>query len=197
MGRALLIVAAAAVLVIVWHGHPGIRYPPGVLAPDEPEQAMLAASDSWQRGAYRIEPLARYDITARVLSTRRYWMGRESNVAPIDFAVAWGAMSDQAILDQFRFHQGSRHLYYRLRGCRMPLPREEVNAHVANMHLIPASDEVGAHLDAVSAGQIVTLGGYLVQVNGPDGFFWKSSLSRTDTGDGACELMWVERLSVR
>jgi hypothetical protein len=197
MGRTLLIAATVVVLITLWHDHTGLRYPPGILVPGEPEQTMLSTSDSWQRGAYRIEPLARYDITARVLDTRSYWMGRDSNVSPIDFAVAWGVMSDQAMLDQFHYSNGSRHLYIRLRGDRLPLPMEEVNAHVANMHLIPASDAVQTQLEAVSTGQIVALGGYLVQVRGPDGFFWKSSLSRTDTGDGACELMWVEQLSVR
>jgi hypothetical protein len=196
MGRILLIAAIAVGLFLIWHHDPAVRYPPGVLVPEEPVQTLLTTSDSWQRGAYRIEPLASYDITARVLSTRSYWMGRDSNVSPIDFAVAWGEMSDQTLVDQFRFSQGSRHLYYRARGP-LTRPLEEIESHVANMHLIPANDDVSAELEAVSAGQIVTMDGYLVQVRGPDGFFWRSSLSRTDTGDGACELMWVERLSVR
>jgi hypothetical protein len=196
MGRTLLIIAAVVGMAVIWRGDPGVRHEPGVLAPDEPVQTMLTTSDSWQRGAYQIEPLARYDITARVLSTRSYWMGRDSNVSPMDFAVAWGEMSDQALIDQFHFSHGSRHLYYRPRGA-MPLPMEEVNSHVANMHLIPASDKVGQQFEEVSAGQVVSMGGYLVQVHGPNGFFWKSSLSRTDTGDGACELMWVEQLSVQ
>jgi hypothetical protein len=31
-------------------------------------------------------------------------------------------------------------------------------------------------------------------VCGPAGFAWNNSLSRTDTGDGACDLFWVEAL---
>ena len=196
MGRALLIAAVAVILVLIWRGDPGVRQPPGILAPGEPLQTTVTASDSWQRGAYQIEPLAGYDITARVLSTRTYWMGRDSNISPVDFAVAWGEMSDQTLIDEFRFSQGSRHLYYRPRGA-MPLPMDEVNAHVANMHLIPASDDISKRLEAVSPGQVVTMDGYLVQVHGPNGFAWKSSLSRTDTGEGACELMWVDQLSVK
>jgi len=37
----------------------------------------------------------------------------------------------------------------------------------------------------------------LVQVNGPDGFTWRSSLSHTDTGAGACELFREENGTVR
>jgi hypothetical protein len=40
----------------------------------------------------------------------------------------------------------------------------------------------------------VTASGYLVDIRGADGFTWSTSLSRTDTGDGACEVFWVERL---
>jgi hypothetical protein len=32
-------------------------------------------------------------------------------------------------------------------------------------------------------------------VDGDDGFTWSSSLSREDTGNGACELIWIEQLS--
>jgi len=31
-------------------------------------------------------------------------------------------------------------------------------------------------------------------VRGAGGFAWSTSLSRTDTGDGACERFWVEAL---
>jgi hypothetical protein len=73
----------------------------------------------------------------------------------------------------------------------------ETNSHVANMHLIPADGSVASRLKEVFAGQVVTHNGYLVQVAFPDGGQWKSSVSRTDAGGGACELMWVQRLAVR
>ncbi len=40
------------------------------------------------------------------------------------------------------------------------------------------------------------MSGYLVDVRGPNGFRWNTSLSRNDTGDGACEIMWIESLAV-
>jgi hypothetical protein len=46
-------------------------------------------------------------------------------------------------------------------------------------------------LRSVAGGDIIELRGYLVEVTAPDGWHWRSSLSRTDSGDGACELMWV------
>jgi hypothetical protein len=36
--------------------------------------------------------------------------------------------------------------------------------------------------------------GYLVKVEAPDCWRWVSSLTRTNIGAGACELVWVEDL---
>mgnify|MGYP003398699190 CR=1 FL=1 len=47
----------------------------------------------------------------------------------------------------------------------------------------------------VREGERIALSGQLVRVEGDDGFRWVSSLSREDTGAGACELIWVEQLS--
>ena len=56
-------------------------------------------------------------------------------------------------------------------------------------------------LHEVSPGERLELpttrGGYLVDVRGPGGFIWNTSLTRDDTGDGACEIVWVETLEVR
>jgi hypothetical protein len=65
---------------------------------------------------------------------------------------------------------------------------------MAQMHVIPADKDVESRLKKLRPGQIVTAHGYLVDVRGPDGFAWNTSLSRTDTGDGACEIFWVEAL---
>jgi len=40
------------------------------------------------------------------------------------------------------------------------------------------------------------MSGYLIEATHPQGVKpWRSSLTRTDTGSGACELMWVEKFS--
>ena len=45
-------------------------------------------------------------------------------------------------------------------------------------------------------GKSLTLRGYLVQAQAPDGWHWRSSLTREDTGGGACELIFVQALEV-
>jgi hypothetical protein len=50
---------------------------------------------------------------------------------------------------------------------------------------------------ADGVASLAPVGGYLVDVSGPRGFQWSTSRTRTDTGDGACEIVWVETLHVR
>lgn len=68
-------------------------------------------------------------------------------------------------------------------------------AHSANMHMIPSSSAVARHLRAVRVGHVVRFAGYLVSARAADGWRWDSSLSREDSGPGACELVWVETVA--
>ena len=42
---------------------------------------------------------------------------------------------------------------------------------------------------------LLTFSGYLIEARAPDGWRWRSSLTREDTGAGACELVWVEQIA--
>jgi hypothetical protein len=144
---------------------------------------------------FQIEPVADYDIRAKVLSAERYRMGREAELSPVDFALGWGPMSDNQITDQLDISQGNRWYQYRWRGAP-PLEPSLIVRTSANTHLIPADDDVKSQLLGVKRGEVVRLKGYLVNVKHADGWAWRSSLSRDDSGAGACELLWVREVSV-
>jgi hypothetical protein len=80
--------------------------------------------------------------------------------------------------------------------AQFPIPRHDIEANSANMHMIPADTIVEDTLKGVRVGQVVRISGYLVEVAGADGWRWRSSLTRDDTGNGACELVWVESVQV-
>jgi hypothetical protein len=61
------------------------------------------------------------------------------------------------------------------------------------MHLIPTSSVLAEKMKNIRAGQIVRIVGQLVEARAPDGWRWTSSLTRNDTGAGACELIRVSR----
>jgi len=51
-------------------------------------------------------------------------------------------------------------------------------------------------IDRVRAGDLVHIRGYLVNAHMPDGGEWRTSTTRSDSGAGACELVWVEDLEI-
>ena len=167
---------------------------PGVLAPDEPVQRELFTSSFHEQNGYRIAPLATFDIRARVILAARYRFGREADLSPVDLVLGWGALSDSNVLKQISFSQSGRAYTWWTKAW--PVPRDMIQSHSANMHMIPANSEIEKQLKSIGPGNMVHLKGLLVEVTSKEGWRWKSSLTRTDTGGGACELIWVESLFV-
>ena len=161
---------------------------------DAPKQGPAKEGLMFMHDAYVIRPLATFDIKARVLSRKRYLLGRESDLAPIDLALGWGQMSDEQILENFSISQSGR--WYWWRADPLPIIRQEVIRSSANMHLIPADDYVARQIKKARRGAIVQFTGYLVEVKGDDGWHWSSSLSREDSGDKACELVYVKDFEI-
>ncbi len=171
-----------------------VSYGPGILAKESPAQDNNVDLSSFAFKDYQVTPLANFHIKAKVLSIENYFLGRESDLSPVDFALGWGNMSDESILDQIQISQSGR--WYRWTVNSFPIPRREIETHSANMHLIPADNEVENMISDARQGDIIELSGYLVKVTGDDGWKWKSSLSRDDTGNHACELIWVESFQI-
>lgn len=160
----------------------------------EPEQTYVIAADSFSYGDYLIKPLADYAATVRVLNTKRYENDREAELAPIDFVFGWGVMADPQVLGDISITQSGR--WYRWQYQTASVSPSEIAQSSSNVHLIPADEEVLTTLYAVEKNDIVQIKGQLVQVSGKNGYHWSSSLSRTDQGAGACEVLWVESLTI-
>jgi hypothetical protein len=99
-------------------------------------------------------------------------------------------MRDDAVLARLDISQSGRWYHYRWRD-EPPLPPAEIVRSSANMHFIPADATTARALAGVRNGDRVRVEGWLVEAVAPDGWTWRSSLTREDTGDGACELIYV------
>ena len=152
-------------------------------------RAPATAVDAESEG-YRITELAPYTETIRVLSLRKYHFGRESDLSPLDIAAGWGPMADPAIYSKFEISQNGR--WYHWHADVFPIPRRDVETHSANIHIVPADPGIASQLSRLHRDDLVRISGSLIQVNTADGWFWKSSLSREDTGQGACELLLLK-----
>ena len=147
-------------------------------------------------GNANLRPLAGFSVEARVLSREDYRFDREADFSPLDLALGWGRMTEDAVLSQLDISQGGRWYRYRWTDAP-PIPVDEIVRSSANMHMIPADDAVAAALRRVERGQRVRIDGWLVEVNAGEGWRWRSSLTREDSGDGACELVFVCAVSVQ
>lgn len=189
-----LLLLAAVLLVLIgavshWHRRP-LHPAAGVLAPNDPLQVDLDHGAKLQRDDVTLTTRAHFDITARVLSREDYSWGADGKLIPEDLALGWGRMSDSAVLAQIDISQSGRFYYWRVQ--QFPIPQREIEQHSANMHLIPADAGVKHQLEQVRQGQVLHLQGFLVDATRADGWRWNTSLTRDDTGAGACELIYVE-----
>lgn len=171
-----------------------IERAPGVLAPRAPLQLPVRQAPI-SVGGFRLEPQARYDIEARVLGVERYRYDGSAKLSPIDFAVGWGPMSDTEVLAHFRITQGAR--FFSIYPGEQAIDLQTALVSAANMHLIPATSDIEKSLRRVRPGHVVRLRGLLVNASRPDGYRWNTSLTRNDSGDGACELFYVESVERR
>lgn len=162
---------------------------PGTLPP-----STALTSSSWRVAQYTVSTLQRFELEARILGREDYYLDRGAKLSPTDLALGWGPMADPEVLRHIAISQGNR--WYFWHAKQLPIERRQIERHSANMHLIPANPSVASTLAGLKPGQRIRLSGQLVRVDGDDGYSWVSSLSREDTGDGACELIWVEQLAV-
>jgi len=194
--RTAVIVALAA--MGLWQGYNNWRLGPlhpadGVIAPDDPQQTALEEAPVTALGRWRLTPQARYDVTARILSREDYHFDPLSDLIPEDLALGWGPMSDNRVLRAFKITQGARFYSWAPRQA-LPIPRQDVIEHSANTHVIPASATVARQLKRLRVGQVVHLTGFLVNGVRDDGAYIRTSLTRSDTGPGSCEVLLVEQV---
>ena len=174
-----------------WHRRP-VPMPAGVLAPYAPVQVDLDHGAQLRHGDVTLTTRAHFDITARVLSRKDYAWGANAKLIPEDLALGWGRMSDNAVLADIQITQSDRFYYWHVK--QFPIPRREIDTSSANMHMIPADAGVKYALEQVRPGEVVHIEGFLVDASRPDGWHWDTSMTRDDTGVGACELIYVESL---
>jgi hypothetical protein len=167
----------------------------GPVAPTEPLQTDLERVSTARHGRWTLTPRAHYEITARILSREDYRFDLLSDLIPEDLALGWGPMSDNRVLNALAITQSVRFYSWRPLNS-LPIPRQEVIEHSANTHVIAADAHVGLQLKRLRVGQVVRLMGSLVDGVRDDGVSIHTSLTRSDSGAGACEVMLVEGVEV-
>ncbi|MCD6330240.1 MAG: hypothetical protein J7M10_07860 [Candidatus Cloacimonetes bacterium] len=144
-------------------------------------------------------PRAKYEITAQVVSKKRYRDGWASKIAPYDFALAWGRLIESEI-SKFIMYSQIKRFYFFTCKWNCPVTQNYIGDHSSNNHLMPANINIFNALKKIKEGNTIQLWGYLVNVEGmcqQTEVNWASSTTREDTGNGACELIYVEKIRLK
>ena len=200
-----IVVVASAVwlLVAFWNRNAiprSVDYR-GELATD-PAQARTrkAPFDARYNGVdYRIEPQYEYELYGMIVSYRHHdgnsRMHRRAgdHLNMLDVCVIWGDNTRHPDLNALDFWNG-------IFTCNVQTrDREAWEAfnmnQLSNNHLISDRDWLRERVEGVRIGDQIRVKGWLASYTGPAGTRGTST-TRTDTGDGACETVYVDEFDV-
>lgn len=152
-------------------------------------------------GHYSVAPRFTYTISGLVVSQHdsSSWLdishakwGDFLNTK--DVCVVWGENLRSGLYARLSYSSGNWTCYAQSRDAETW--NEFRKDQLANNHVLPADSGVARSLADLEVGDEITLNGSLVDYrigNLPDR---KTSTIRTDTGNGACEIVWVKDLQL-
>lgn len=174
----------------------------------EPQQIMLTPEESKKLKVVvkkkdleaAIKPQATYKISARVVAKTPILGDSISELVHYDVGLVWGDLMNDRIYRKMRIHQYQRWLTFQIPTSDKELYSNinYVQTHISNNHLIPANENIAKGIKKLKKYDKVYIEGYLVYCDisykKSQFFAYNSSLSRTDTGNHACEIFYVTKL---
>jgi len=148
---------------------------------------------------YLIEPEYAYDLTGMIVSYRQHEgnsrMHRQANdhLNVADVCVVWGD-NTRSQLQELDFWNGifTCNVFTRNMQAWESFDMDQLS----NNHLISDDDFIRRQVRKVQIGDQIRVRGYLASYSNPDGGKRGTSTTRTDTGDGACETVFVESFRI-
>lgn len=149
---------------------------------------------------YYVDRKFRYELYGLVVSFREHdgdqmlhksW-GDHLNVA--DICVIWSNTAQSPYLNQLDFWNGQF-------TCNVKTRSSEAWAsfdmqQLSNNHLITANPYIRDQISKVKIGDQIVIKGWLSEYGHEQGLIRGTSITRDDTGNGACETIYVEQFQV-
>lgn len=140
-----------------------------------------------------------YSISGRVVGTQNYIKSSWGNIlSPKDVGLSWGFLAREENHKKISWQSSpNRFLYWSTKDMewlRKVGGTGAVNINSSNSHLIPSDEKTEKLISNIDKNDFIRIEGYLVNIRGEKGnkyYTWNSSTSRYDTGDGACEVVYV------
>lgn len=199
----LIAVSFAWLLVSFWNRNElprNIEYVAGIS--NEPAQTATRERPfnvSFNDVEYLIEPEFEYDITGMIVSYRHHdnnsRMHRLANdhLNMLDVCVVWGD-NTASELHKIDFWNGifTCNVFTRDQAAWDSFDMNQLS----NNHLISGDDYIRDRVKDIQVGDQIRVSGFLASYSSAQGGKRGTSTTRTDTGDGACETLYVERFQI-
>ena len=145
---------------------------------------------------------AKYVLTGLVVEKYYYFPYKIQNkICRYDLGVVWGPLLGVDLEGMMTFkNDGQRFLHYKYNtNLTSKLgSKEAVINSLSNNHMIHANDQILKSLRNVKEGDYIRFEGYLVDAyykSAKRSGSWTTSLTRTDHGDGACEVFYLTKIT--
>ncbi len=155
---------------------------------------------------YDLKPLYHYEINGLLvhrLNYKKFSIYSYASVFQEDLCLLWGSNVTNRIYQSpnLTFSQDGRFAYYQWTGTLNFNTTE-----ISNNHLLINSKALEKKLKELNNGDQVKITGFLVDVAARNisstgvekdaGYTWQTSTIRTDTGPGACEIIYVGDIEI-
>ncbi len=178
-----------------------INYVAAIL--DEPVQTVsrkLSFDASYNGVDYLVEPQYEYDLHGMIVSYRhhdgdsRMHLRANDHLNMLDVCVIWGDNTNNSRLNKINFWNG-------IFTCNVKTRDQEAwdsfdMYQLSNNHLISDDQFVRDQVKKIRIGDQIRVQGYLASYGSEKGGTRGTSTTRLDTGDGACETIYVEQFEI-
>ena len=201
---ALFLASAVGLALSWWNGDefaPDMPLDPAI--DEEPRQVEVARPMFVARANehdYQIKPLYEYELTGLVVSFKRFRPGigiherwnDYINVA--DVCVVWGHNASDVDLNAFDFWNLEFTCNY---STRDQVAWEQFNDdQLSNNHLVSDDPSIIAEIGRLRVGDQIHFRGWLSEYGQPGGPMRGTSTTRTDSGNGACETIYLTEFRI-
>lgn len=170
---------------------------------DEPRQTTTRTKpfDAAFNGVdYLVEPEYEYDLAGMVVSYRhhdgnsRMHFLANDHLNMLDVCVVWGDSATSKLLHKIDFWNGifTCNVFTRDSAAWEAFSMEQLS----NNHLISNDEAVRRQVKDIAIGDQIRVRGYLASYSSEQGGKRGTSTTRTDTGNGACETLFVEQFEI-
>ncbi|MEM7610730.1 MAG: hypothetical protein AAF270_03560 [Pseudomonadota bacterium] len=199
-----MVISAIGLLVSFWNRNdlPGnVALLPAI--DSEPVQRATqhrSFDANWLGERYEIKPQYDYDITGMIVSYRhhdgnsRMHARSADHLNMLDVCVVWGDSANNPLLDKIKFWNGIFTCNFRTRDQRA---WELFDIYqISNNHLLSDDPLIRDRVGDIRIGDQIRVRGWLSSYVSPNGSERGTSVTRKDTGDGACETIYVDAFDI-